>query len=95
MKNPSDKYPIVYVEWIDAFACEEWHDEDELFDDHWDDEKDMEIDQIGWLLKKDKRKILMASRYQPKNKKWGEIQLIPTTWVKITELAPPRKKSKL
>lgn len=91
MKNPSDKYPIVYVEWKDAFSCGDWHDEEELFGKHWT-EKEMETHEIGWLLKKDERKILISSQYQPNNDKWGNTTLIPTTWATIKELAPPKKK---
>lgn len=92
MKNPSDKYPIVYIEWDDAFSCHEWHDEEELFRSHWDDEGDQRVFQIGWLIKKDSKKYLVASQWNEENDKWGHIQLIPKTWCKITVLASPKKK---
>jgi hypothetical protein len=89
MKNPSRHYPIVYLEWHDAFANANWMDGDEFAD--WDRPEDMKIHEIGWLIKKDKKRIVTAHRFNEASGQYGMFQMIPTTWCKITVLAKPKR----
>ena len=82
-------YPLVRVEWIDAVSnscrfsvkeMEEWA-------------KDMSIcwcENIGWLVKKTKHYIVVASRSTQLSSdteaQFGNLQKIPRTWCKITRL---------
>ena len=91
MRNPHSKYPIVYVEWDDATANADWFDAEELREWCLDYHK-LKIHHIGWLIKKDSRCIVLASRYSEDTASFGELQMIPATWCKVTILAPPKKK---
>lgn len=91
MKNPSSHYPLVYIEWHDAYANANWMD-DEEYQEWKRDPHCMTIHEIGWLLEQDKEKIIVAHRYNAGQGQYGMFQMIPKTWVKITVLAKPKKQ---
>lgn len=90
MKNPSHHYPIIYLEWNDAYSNSEWMNAEEFKE--WDKPNDMKIHEIGWLIKKEKNHIVTAHRFNEANGEFGMFQMIPRTWVKITILAPPSRR---
>lgn len=91
MKNPSPHYPLVQIEWTDAFANSNWMDEEE-FNEWKKDHKAMTVHDIGWLMEQDKDKVIVASRFNESLGMYGLFQMIPKTWVKIIVLAKPKKK---
>ncbi len=76
--------PIVYVEWIDAHSNSGWMDEKEIDEfasgDWW-------CSCVGFLVRRTKKEITIALRYEPKSamhdeEQWGCLQRIPTTWIR-------------
>jgi len=91
MKNPSDKYPIVYLEWVDAYGSNEWLTEEEVDDIHLDRNK-ITVWNIGWLLRKDKDVYVISPMLNPGRPQWTHVETIPKQWAKLEILAPPKKK---
>lgn len=78
-------YPLVRVEWIDAVSNSKWFDKDDL--EKWVTTiSDCWCENIGWLVKKTKHYIVIASRSTQLNMEetqFGLLQKIPRTWCKI------------
>jgi hypothetical protein len=75
---------IVYVEWIDAHSNSDWMNENGIdkfsVGDWW-------CSSVGFLLRRTKKEITIALRYEPKcdihdEEQWGCLQRIPTTWIR-------------
>jgi len=91
MKNPSDKYPIVFIEWTDSYGSNEWLDEEGIDMNHLD-RKRLLVLNVGWLVRKNKDVYVLSPMLNNEDGQWGHVQTIPKAWCKITELAPPKKK---
>jgi len=91
MKNPSDKYPIVYVEWADAYGSNEWIKDEDIEDEHLRKDR-FTCYNIGWLLRKTNKVYVIAALMNTADDQWGHVQTIPKGWAIIKVLAPPRKK---
>ena len=91
MKAPI-KYPLVRVEWIDAVANSKWFDKDEM--EKWStDLSDCWCENVGWLIKRTKHYVVVASRSTQLNEaevQFGNLQKIPRTWMKIHYLRIPK-----
>lgn len=80
-KEPTKKYTLVLVEWIDAQSDSEWETPDKL--DKWIEE-DCLINEIGWLIKENRRYIIVSNQISYD----GDIGCktkIPKTWIKKRE----------
>jgi len=94
MKNPSDKYPIVLIEWVDAYGSNEWLDEDEVDENHLNRKKSL-VFNIGWLLRKNREVYVISPMLDQNKSNWAHVETLPRQWCKIKVLASPRKKSKI
>lgn len=87
------RYPLVYIEWHDAVGSEAWGSEESIL--IWGERySDWKIFEVGWLLKKTKDYILIASRYNESSEKeaqWGQVQKIPRTWCKVITILSAEK----
>ena len=89
MKNPHPDFPLVYVEWHDAYANSTWMSVDQY--ERWKTPHCMMTHEIGWLIEKHKDYVVIASRFNPFEGNFGQWQMIPRTWCKITVLAKPNR----
>ena len=77
---------IVYIEWADAIANDSaiWRCKDDVV--KWANETDCVVAEIGFVIKEDKKEIVLASRCQNMGKEYetqyGLLQKIPKTWVR-------------
>ena len=80
------KPQIEYIEWEDASANSGWFTEAETKE--WMQEAHL-IGEVGWILRDDEKYIGFAARQDLTNEKkigayskWGNIQIIPKTWIR-------------
>lgn len=77
-------YPIIYLEWIDAFSRNVWTNKEDI--DTTICSVDWTIQEVGYLIKETKEYILLASMWHPSTKFWCEsfdnIHKIPRTWIR-------------
>lgn len=87
MKNKSEegkKYDLIYCEWLDACAEHSWFTDDNV--DSWIERRTKDlVKEVGWLIRETDKYIVLAQRFAPENEygmaAWGNLQLIPTTWI--------------
>ena len=87
------KRQLVYVVWTDAVANAGWFGEDEL--QKWIDNLTMKCIDVGWLIKKTKKYIVLASRYSVDDKQYGQVHKIPIAWVRVYPIKEPIKRDNL
>lgn len=79
-KYHHQKYPLIYIEWCDAYGNSAWFTEKEAI--AWGEGDDWVNKQVGWLLKETKEYMVIASRWQNAQEQWGHLQKIPKTWIR-------------
>lgn len=89
--NFQKKYPFVYVEWADAESDAEWGDEKAI--DKWM-EKECLIYDIGWMVGRDKKYIVIASQLAHDGT-FGNRTKIPRSWIRKIEKIEIRKVRRL
>lgn len=89
MRNPSPHYPLVHIEWHDAYSNPSWMSRSDY--DEWYNPSHMTVHEVGWLVEKNKSCVVVASRFNPRSGQYGLFQMIPTTWCKVKTLAKPCK----
>ena len=80
-----NKYPLIYLEWCDAFTKEDksWYNYDEIID--WADNHDWIIRQVGFLIKETDEYILLCAQLNPQSEggmMLGLTTKIPKTWIR-------------
>lgn len=74
---------LVYIEWEDSVSETAWRSGEELKKFIEDD--NCTVQQIGWILKEDKKYIVIASRQSQTvdyETEFGCIQKIPKGWIR-------------
>lgn len=83
------KRKLIYIEWADATSPQQvWWTKDECID--WARDDDYWISQVGWILKEDKKFILLSSQKSNTHsnnavemiEQFSHIQKIPKTWIR-------------
>lgn len=74
------KYPLVIVEWDDAYATSFWRDNDEL--DKIANGNSFECINVGWMIRETKKCILLASRWSPNDEQFGLVERLPRKMIK-------------
>jgi len=77
------KMELYYIEWVDAIANTGWMSEGET--DDWFKTQSMIVKQVGWIVYEDDECIGMIGRLSEWDggvKEYGQLQKIPTTWIK-------------
>jgi hypothetical protein len=78
------KNKLLYVEWQDAITMKEgWYAKEDVID--WGKSEDWLIKQVGYLIKENKKYILLATKFNPQEygeNKYSEITKIPKGWIK-------------
>jgi hypothetical protein len=75
---------LVYVEWEDAAASQDWYSVGDA--QEWAEEKETEIVQsVGWIVSKTKRSLVIAAAFIPQasagSDKYGLLLSIPRAWI--------------
>lgn len=84
------KYKLVYIEWEDSINSTEWKEEEKL--DEWEKIDHNIVKQVGWLVRENKRHIVIAGKineflgYEPE---YGSLQKIPRTWIRRRKILNP------
>ena len=88
MRPSKIKYPLIYIEWCDAFTNEgkAWFSVDEIMD--WAKNKDWIICQSGYLIEETKEYLLVVSQMNPQRdgNMVGGVIKIPKTWIRKRKL---------
>jgi len=80
LKPKSKKKNLYYIEWEDAYSNSGWFSDEEIR--KWEKDRCI-VREVGWILERTKRNIIIASRLAPnEEKRWGMLQMIPKTWIK-------------
>lgn len=84
-KNIPTKYPLVHVEWEDAYSTGVgWQDKEDL--KRLYDNKNCIIHSIGFLIENNKKYIILASQYDSQDTLYGRTIRIPRSWCKVKRL---------
>ena len=78
------KVSLVQIVWSDAFSNSGWMGKEEF--NEWHKTKDWLVTNVGWLVEQNSKYFVIASRWSPTQKLYGEFQKIPKTWCKIYPL---------
>jgi hypothetical protein len=81
------KYPLVLIDWIDPWSKGGWSDNPEEVNEAW--QHNFACQSVGWLVKEDKEKVMLAASRTANDSQIGDLFLIPRRCInKITELQP-------
>lgn len=76
---PHEKFPLYYLEWIDAESDSAWGDKDSI--DKWL-EKDFIVHDLGWIVS-DNRKYLVICNQISVDGDLGNRTRIPKKWIRL------------
>lgn len=81
--------PLVFVEWEDIQAHEDWNEDSEA-------DTTCTLKSVGWLIEDSPKKLVIASTYDHENEKWANkfaISKLPpsVTRLAVTEIASEEK----
>jgi hypothetical protein len=62
--------PLVFIEWEDIQAHEDWNDDSE-------ENSTCTLKSVGWLIEDSPRKLVIAATYDYENEKWANKFAIP------------------
>jgi len=84
-KNKIDtpEKPLVLVEWEDASHNSIWQKEDSI---EREINEPVIICDVGWLVKENKKTVLMSSRYSPTGDDYNFVRRIPRSLVRKMEV---------
>jgi hypothetical protein len=89
MADRLNKYPLVMVVWTDAIGkTGNWHTVESI--EGWAEEQCWVARDVGYLVKKTKTEIILASSYAEKQEQFGMLRVIPAGWGKIIRLKEPK-----
>ena len=71
------KYPLVFIEWLDAESSPQWQTKDEM--DKWA-EKIFVVTDIGWLVGENKTYVWICSQIST-DMDFGSKTKIPKSWI--------------
>lgn len=80
-KKPLDyyqKYPLVYIEWVDAESDNRWNDKEGV--DKWM-EMDFVVNDIGWLVCENDKYLLICNQVASDGD-LGNRTKIPKQWIR-------------
>lgn len=81
------RYPLVLVDWEDAFSSSFWHSQAAVDSEFAAKDSGYMCQQAGWLIRKTKDCIVVAGRANEGQQDYGCLQRIPSGMVKkITTL---------
>lgn len=60
MSMTNYQHKLIYIEWADAYTCDDWKTLDECFD--WANDYKWIVKSVGWVLKETDKYILLASK---------------------------------
>ncbi len=75
---PIEKFPLYYIEWIDAESEANWGDKDDL--DKWLD-KDFVVHDIGWIVSENKKYLVICNQVSVDGD-FGNRTRIPKVWIR-------------
>lgn len=79
---------LVIVEWEDAYSNSAWHQNTEIDTDF--DDGGYDCVTVGYLIREDKDRVILAARVSFKNESYGLLQRIPRGMVRnIRTLTEP------
>lgn len=88
---------LVYIEWADAVANDsaKWYTMDGVLE--WADESDCVVREVGFVIKENKKEMVLASRTQSMGKdyetQYGLLQKIPKTWIRKMKVIKLNQKA--
>ena len=84
--SKKEPFPIVYVKWDDAYACASWKDLEDY------EMEGMEVETVGYLVKKDRRFIRIASSLSKNRTQGSDFTTIPRKMIlELRELKGGRR----
>ena len=85
-----DKFPLVYIEWIDAESACGWEDREGL--DKWIN-KDFIVNDIGWKVSENDKYVLICNQIASDGD-FGNRTRIPKAWIKKLQRVTLTKRKK-
>ncbi len=79
MKADSDKYPMVYMQWVDPWSLDDWTQVKDI------DQEAPLICSIGFLIKETKHSYALALNFNPEEDEVSCTMIIPRNAVKVLE----------
>jgi len=79
MEYTPDNAPLVFVEWEDIQAHEDWNEDSEA-------DTTCTLKSVGWLIEDGPKKLVIASTYDYENEKWANkfaISKLPPNVVRL------------
>jgi len=80
---PYEKQKLIYLQWMDAYANDNWLSPKEIEDKIKNE--GCYIEQIGWIVYEDKKEIHLVARrcgmHKNYSEQFGNYQRIPKTWI--------------
>ena len=80
------EFPLIYVKWDDAYACGQWRTLEEY------ELEPMEVETIGYLVKKTRRFVRVASSLSKNKTQGSDFTTIPRRM--ILEMGPLKRGRK-
>jgi len=75
--TPADKYPLVFLKWLDAESKPQWESKDET--DRWSNEI-FTVTDVGWIIDENKTYVTICSQLSSDGD-FGSKTKIPKSWV--------------
>lgn len=80
-------YPLVLIDWIDPWSRGGWADNPEEVNEAW--KHDFSCQSVGWLIKEDKDKVMIAASRTANDSQLGDLFMVPRRCINsITQLGP-------